>query len=118
VNTITATVPDKVRSPRPPLAQAPRAPEAKESTSIEPTEPAGSSVVGVFKAQHGFWMQVMKNHLVGANSGTYLSTFKEGRGQHITALDTQMARAFGERLIALADQIESEAEANRLRNVR
>jgi hypothetical protein len=88
------------------------------STSIEPTEPDASSVVDVFKAPHGFWIQAMKNHPVGANRGVYLSTFQEGRGQHITALDTQMARAFGERLIALADEIESEAEVNRLGHVR
>lgn len=70
----------------------------------------------LFKAQYGMWIRAMKNHAVGPQHSVYLSTFQEGRGQHITALDPHLARTIGERLIALADEIDSESEAQRLRN--
>jgi hypothetical protein len=57
----------------------------------------------------------MKNHPIGTYEGVYLSTFQRGRGQHITALDTGQARKLGERLIALADEVEAETGAIQMR---
>jgi len=62
----------------------------------------------MLKARYGVWIQTLKNHPIGIDEGVFLSTFQSGRGQHITALDTGQARRLGERLIALADEIETE----------
>jgi hypothetical protein len=67
------------------------------------------------KARYGVWIQTLKNHPIGIDEGVFLSTFQSGRGQHITALDTGQARRLGERLIALADEIETEVGANQTR---
>jgi hypothetical protein len=81
----------------------------------EPTDPASPELIDrlsrtddTLKARYGVWIQTSKNHPIGIEEGVYLSTFQEGRGQHITALDTVQARALGSRLIALADEIERE----------
>jgi hypothetical protein len=63
----------------------------------------------ILEARYGVWIQILMNHPIGIENGVYLSTFQEGRGQHITALDTGQARALGNRLIALADEIEKES---------
>lgn len=65
----------------------------------------------ILKTRYGVWIQTLTNHPIGIENGVYLSTFQEGRGQHITALDTAQARALGNRLIALADEIEAEVGA-------
>jgi len=64
------------------------------------------------QARYGVWIQTLKNHPIGIHEGVYLSTFQRGRGQHVTALDTGQARKLGERLIALADEVETESGAN------
>lgn len=64
----------------------------------------------ILKGRYGVWIQTLVNHPIGTEKGVYLSTFQEGRGQHITALDTGQARALGNRLIALAEEIETKAE--------
>ena len=66
------------------------------------------------QAQYDMWIQTLKNHPTRIVGGVYLSTFQKGRGQHIAALDTRQARVLGERLIALADEIEFEVEVNRV----
>jgi hypothetical protein len=63
------------------------------------------------QARYGVWIQTLKNHPIGTYEGVYLSTFQRGRGQHVTALDTGQARKLGERLIALADEVEAETGA-------
>jgi len=66
------------------------------------------------QAQYDVWIQTLKNHPIRVDGGVYLSTFQKGRGQHITALDTSQARLLGERLIALAEEIDLELEVNQL----
>lgn len=56
----------------------------------------------ILRARYGVWIQTLTNHPIGIENGVYLSTFQEGRGQHITALDSGQARELGNRLIALA----------------
>jgi hypothetical protein len=63
----------------------------------------------ILNGRYGVWIQTLVNHPIGTEKGVYLSTFQEGRGQHITALDTEQARALGNRLIALAEEIETKA---------
>jgi len=60
------------------------------------------------KARYDVWIQTLKNHPIGIEEGIYVSTFQKGRGQHITALSTHQARVLGQRLITLADEIETE----------
>ena len=72
-----------------------------------------STIDHTLQARYDMWIQTLKNHPIRIEAGVYVSTFQEGRGQHITALDTSQARALGERLIALADEIELEVEVNR-----
>jgi len=64
------------------------------------------------QARYDMWIQTLKNHPIGIEGGVYVSTFQKGRGQHMTALDTSQARVLGERLIALAEEIELEVEIN------
>jgi len=86
-----------------------------QPTSADPEPPAPidrlSRTDQMLKARYGVWIQTLKNHPIGIDEGVFLSTFQGGRGQHITALDTRQARRLGERLIALADEIEIEVEA-------
>ena len=63
----------------------------------------------VLRARYDFWIQILKNHPLDISEGVYVSTFQKGRGQHITSLSTRQARELGERLVALADEIEMEA---------
>lgn len=58
-------------------------------------------------AKHDFWIQTIPSSSDGSNDGVYLSTFQKGRGQHLTTLTTEQARALGWRLIALAGEIEA-----------
>jgi len=85
--------------------QSTRQPPHPALPTIEPTDDADNTL----QARYGFWIQTLKNHPIGIHKGIYLSTFQRGRGQHITALDTGQARKLGERLIALADDIEAES---------
>jgi len=71
----------------------------------------------LLKARYGVWIQTSVNHPIGIEKGVYLSTFQEGRGQHITALNTGQARALGNRLIALAEEIETKAGGTPTRRV-
>ncbi len=76
--------------------------------------PNGSDLL---KARYGVWIQTLVNHPIGIEKGVYLSTFQEGRGQHITFLNTWQARALGNRLIALAEEIETKAGETSTRRV-
>ena len=69
-----------------------------------------STIDHTLQARYDMWIQTLKNHPIRIEAGVYVSTFQKGRGQPITALDTSQARALGERLIALADEIELEVE--------
>ena len=84
--------------------QSMRQPPDPARTMIEPLDDPDNTL----QARYGFWIQTLRNHPIGVQ-GVYLSTFQKGRGQHITALDTGQARKLGERLIALADDIEAES---------
>jgi hypothetical protein len=66
------------------------------------------------KARYGVTIQTLKNHSPGIAAGVYLTTFQKGRGQHMTTLETTQARTLGERLIALADEIERGFPAERV----
>lgn len=76
-----------------------------------------STIDHTLQAQYEVWIQTLKNHPISVEGGVYLSTFQQGRGQHITALDTSQARVLGERLIALAEEIELEVEVNRVQSI-
>lgn len=84
----------------------------------QPTDPGPQPIQrlddsdNTLQARYGVWIQTLKNHPIGIHEGVYLSTFQRGRGQHVTALDTGQARKLGERLIALADEVEKESGAN------
>ena len=71
-----------------------------------------STMDHTLQARHDVWIQTLKNHPIRVEGGVYLSTFQQGRGQHITALDTSQARVLGQRLIALAEEIDLEVEVN------
>jgi len=83
----------------------------------QPTDPRPQTIErlddsdNTLQARYGVWIQTAKNHPIGIHEGVYLSTFQTGRGQHVTALDTEQARTLGERLIALADEVETESGA-------
>ena len=76
------------------------------------TKDEPSTIDDTLKARYDMWVQTSKNHPIRIEGGVFLSTFQKRRGQHITALDTGQARTLGERLIALADEIELEVEVN------
>jgi len=75
-----------------------------------------STMDHTLQARYDVWIQTLKNHPIRVEGGVYLSTFQKGRGQHITALDTSQARVLGERLIALAEEIDLEVEVNQACN--
>ena len=88
----------------PPVHDSGTTPPSASSASMDRLSGTDQMV----KARYGVWIQTLKNHPIGIDEGVFLSTFQSGRGQHITALDTGQARRLGERLIALADEIETE----------
>ena len=83
-----------------------------ERVDQETTNDVFSTMDHTLQAQYDVWIQTLKNHPIRVDGGVYLSTFQKGRGQHITALDTSQARLLGERLIALAEEIDLEVEVN------
>jgi hypothetical protein len=90
-------------------------PHSEEQRLQQPIDPQTPTIErlddsdNTLQARYGVWIQTMKNHPIGIHEGVYLSTFQRGRGQHVTALDTGQARKLGERLIALADEVEMES---------
>lgn len=102
------------------LASAPTTETYCEGQGLpQPTDPGLPAVEraddsdNTLQARYGVWIQTLKNHPIGIHEGVYLSTFQIGRGQHVTALDTGQARKLGERLIALADEVETESARSR-----
>jgi hypothetical protein len=89
----------------------------EEQGPQQPTDPGPPTIErlddsdNTLQARYGVWIQTLKNHPIGIHEGVYKSTFQRGRGQHVTALDTGHARKLGERLIALADEVETESGA-------
>jgi hypothetical protein len=104
-----AQVADPITEPHPEQHGTPQA-AGSGRTTVEPSDDSDNTLHG----RYGFWIQTLKNNPIGIHRGVYLSTFQRGRGQHITALDTGQARRLGERLIALADEIETEVGASML----
>ena len=51
-----------------------------------------------------FWIQTVCSDSGEAREEIYLSTFQEGRGQHLTTLTPREARVLGERLLRLAHE--------------
>lgn len=68
---------------------------AVPASAIDPAE-------STIRAKHDFWIQTVP----GLVDGIYLSTFQSRRGQHITSLTPEQARALGIRLMILAAQAE------------
>jgi hypothetical protein len=79
------------------------------STAVEAISDRSDPSHDVLQSRHDFWIQTLKNHPLDISEGVYLPTFQKGRGQHITSLSARQARELGERLVALADEIETEA---------